>query len=141
MSGLLKNCSGLESLSRLVERQRTASNQEGPPTPDSTEPIKSLSEMLTGNELDIIARNGGTLQKNGEHDLQAQNSAVKSIGPGRVLIADGDSDRSSVEEELKQTAQAQENIPAELPLQELNLRGVYKYVSVILLDQAHFTLF
>ncbi|KXT05218.1 hypothetical protein AC578_8354 [Pseudocercospora eumusae] len=131
VSGLLKNCSGLDSLTRLVEQRRQQEDSSHPPRSSSVEPIKPLSEMFNGRELDTISKFGGVLQRSADHELQAHTSASKTMGPGRVLLADGDSEAEYEVEEEKEDANV-ESVPAELPLTELNLRGVYKYVSYFL---------
>lgn len=150
VSGLLKNCSGLDSLTRLVEkeaRQKQQNHRDSPESEDDSpsNAIKALSQMLNGSELDIINKNGGVLQKDYEHDLHQNNTTSKSatlqhhIGSSRapvyqprVLLAEGSSDDS--DQEPEQPVQPnrpipQESIPAEHPVPEINLSGVYKYVS------------
>lgn len=150
VSGLLKNCSGLDSLTRLVEkeaRQKRQNHRDSPESEDDSpsNAIKALSQMLNGSELDIINKNGGVLQKDYEHDLHQNNTTSKSatlqhhIGSSRapvyqprVLLADGSSDDSDQESEQPVQPKRpipQESIPAEQPVPEINLSGVYKYVS------------
>ncbi|EME83062.1 uncharacterized protein MYCFIDRAFT_153732 [Pseudocercospora fijiensis CIRAD86] len=128
VSGLLKNCSGLDSLTRLVERQRQKEEESGPARSDSADPIKPLSEMLNGRELNTISKFGGVLQRRADHKLQAETSPSKAMGPGRVLLADEDLER---EEQVVEEKEDESTIPAELPLTELNLRGVYKYYLLV----------
>ena len=71
--------------------------------------------MLNGRELDTISKFGGVLQRSADHELQANTSASKAIGSGRVLLADGDSEPDDVVEEEKEDANV-ESVPAELPL-------------------------
>lgn len=144
MSGLLKNCSGLESLTRLVEKQ--AQQDPGDSTEDSTSSIKALSEMLSGKELDIIGKYGGVLQKHYEGDVQGQRSTSKEatlqhhVGSSRapnaphVVLADGsdDSDQGEMEAHPPSTVKdQQEPVVADQIAPEINLSVVYKYVSVV----------
>lgn len=133
VSGLLKNCSGLESLAALVEKQRSTQPAQQQEETKPSSAIKSLSEMLSGEELDIIRTNGGLLKnRNNGHELQNTSSHKAAAGPARVLLADGsdDSDQGEFEAEPDDRPPVPPKNPAtEDILTELNLRGVYKHVS------------
>lgn len=147
VSGLLKNCTGLDSLTRLVEKQaveaRTGNDRRTGKSAD--EAMRQLSQMLNGNELDIVSEHGGLLQKDSKlRDIQEQKTATLQhantgrlpSGPPRVLIADGsssdESDREPEEPEIEQFPIPVERLDAGLPAPEINLSGVYKYVSLTL---------
>lgn len=132
VSGLLKNCAGLESLTKLVDQQ-SKPDEDDRSDGDSTGAIKSLSEMLSGAELDIVGKHGGLLQKGYEHELQQAAGHRKPDGPRRVLLADGsdDSDQGEIfpAAEAQLQRQVSQSIPADLTPKEINLSGVYKYVG------------
>lgn len=117
-------------MTKLVEQQKPkgleASEEERLPI---TTAIKALSEMLSGEELDIINKNGGILQKGYEHELQSRNPSDGGRGPARVLLAEA-SDESEPEEtpEVKSKPSMAE---PEATLTELNLSGVYSHYLLI----------
>lgn len=146
VSGLLKNCTGLDSLTRLVEKQaveaRTGNDRRTGKSAD--EAMRQLSQMLNGNELDIVSEHGGLLQKDSKlRDIQEQKTATLQhantgrlpSGPPRVLIADGsssdESDREPEEPEIEQFPIPVERLDAGLPAPEINLSGVYKYYLLV----------
>jgi hypothetical protein len=61
VSGLTKDCAGLDSLHALIEREDSLS----PTTTDDTpvDPLRSLSEMFTASELETARTHGGTLRR------------------------------------------------------------------------------
>lgn len=131
VSGLLKNCSGLDSLTKLVEQQKPRGleiSEEEKLQP--TTAIKALSEMLNGEELDIINKNGGILQKGYEHELQSRKPSDGGRGPARVLLAEA-SDDSEPEETPSVESKPSMSAEPEAPLTELNLSGVYSHYLLI----------
>jgi hypothetical protein len=86
VSGLVKDCSEMESLQRLVELRGRG---EDPPVPEKPNPTKNdelqeLSEMLNQGELSTIRRHGGKMHREvTEEDMES----VGSQQP-RLLIKD-----------------------------------------------------
>lgn len=91
VSGLVKDCSEMDSLERLLELQA-----KGEPIPDHQKPnpqkndeLRELSEMLNQNELTTIHRFGGRMHKDveyGSDDNGTEGSVVST--QARLLIKD-----------------------------------------------------
>jgi hypothetical protein len=86
VSGLVKECSELPSLQRLLEIQ---ANGEQPLSPHQPSPIKNdelqeLSEMLNQNELSTIRKHGGRMHRDGRDE---DDESVASQQP-RLLLKD-----------------------------------------------------
>jgi len=90
VSGLVKECTELESLRRLVETQERG--EEPPPihgpSPEKTDELRELSEMLNQTELSTISRYGGRMHRETEHD--DADSLATAFNQPRVLIRDPD---------------------------------------------------
>lgn len=130
VSGLLKDCSGLESLSRLVE-QRAKNRQDSVhengtvDRPDQYGTMKALCETFSAAELALIRKQEVTPSQP-EYKIHDTDKASKISSEGRLFLADGsgsDSDDSS-EPSLLEAHHA-----IEWPISSGNLAGVYKYVS------------
>lgn len=139
VSGLLKNCSGMDSLVKLIEHggHHGHRNQNLNGTDPATD-IQPLSEMLSGSELDTVGKYGGVLHKSVEdQELQSKTPRKTAFTPNRVILADGsdDSDQGEIMSSRPQQQQQQSNEAngethlAGVPPQEINLSLVYKNVS------------
>ncbi|CZT14464.1 uncharacterized protein RCC_00441 [Ramularia collo-cygni] len=129
VSGLLKSCAGLQSLTKLVEQENSQSDGK------SHSALKSLSEMLSADELEVIAKHGGSLQKGAEHELQHPAASMRYDELQRVLIADGsdesDQGESFPSQGTSQRQEVSETIPTQPIPQVINLSGVYKYYLIV----------
>ncbi|KAG9240979.1 hypothetical protein BJ878DRAFT_429117 [Calycina marina] len=97
VSGLVKDCSDLESLQRLVdedeitEQQKKKLQEEALPKDE----FQELSDMLNLSELDIVRRWGGRMHK--EVNVQTENTDPRSSenwSKPRLLINSGSPDGS-----------------------------------------------
>jgi hypothetical protein len=72
VSGIVKDCTDLESLRRLVEEENDKASNASPETYSTTNPNKSeiqeLSEVLNLTELDTVRRHGGWLHRDPADD-------------------------------------------------------------------------
>lgn len=86
VSGLVKECSELDSLQRLLELQvrgeRPPEHQK--PNPEKNDELRELSEMLNQNELSTIRRFGGRMHR---EPREEDEESVSSHQP-RLLIKD-----------------------------------------------------
>ena len=86
VSGLVKECSEMESLQRLLEMQARGEQapQHHKPSPEKNDELRELGEMLNQNELSTLRRHGGRMHRDrGEEDPES----VLSQQP-RLLIKD-----------------------------------------------------
>ena len=86
VSGLVKECSELESFQRLLELQARGEKlpEHQKPNPEKNDELRELSEMLNQNELSTIRRYGGRMHREArEEDAES----VHSHQP-RLLIKD-----------------------------------------------------
>ena len=90
VSGLVKECTELESLQRLLELQERG--EEAPhihkPSPDKNDELRELSEMLNQGELTTVRRYGGRLHREAVPD-DADSTSLNSNQP-RLLIKEAD---------------------------------------------------
>lgn len=87
VSGLVKECYGMESLAELLRLQG-----KGEPVPDHQLPdpkksdeLRELSEMLNHNELTTIRRHGGKMHREVSSDSDDEESSIVSNQPRLVL--------------------------------------------------------
>ena len=129
VSALLKECAGIESLADLIARQAEQKAPKGEPGQlDPREQIKSLCEMFSGAELDIVRRHGGSAQRGRLLDTRTTKAPAREA---RVLLADGSEDSDDAAEVEPSVS---ESITSGHALGSMdgtpgNLSGVYKYVS------------
>lgn len=98
ISGLLKECSGMPSLQKLVDQAESSPKANGDKPKEgskdrlnSRNEIKALSQLFNGEELDIIRRHGGD-HFQGSHDVHSTppiSGPRPRKAPRRVLIDDG----------------------------------------------------
>lgn len=86
VSGLVKECTELESLQRLLEMQEQGEDppQLHKPSPEKNDELRELSEMLNQSELSTIHRFGGRMHRETTSD-DADSISVHSHQP-RLLI-------------------------------------------------------
>ncbi|KAL2444636.1 hypothetical protein ABEF95_017134 [Exophiala dermatitidis] len=87
VSGLVKDCTEMESLQRLLELRARGEDPPLPerPSPEKNDELRELSEMLNQGELDTIRRHGGKMHREvtEEEDLES----ISSHQP-RLLLKD-----------------------------------------------------
>ncbi|TLD19915.1 hypothetical protein PspLS_09554 [Pyricularia sp. CBS 133598] len=94
VSGLAKDCVGLESLRRLVdetEEQDKEKSDEAAPQAEKKEEIRQLCEMFNLQELETVRKHGGALHRLHTHQehLQASDAPQpQNWHKPRVLIRD-----------------------------------------------------
>lgn len=86
VSGLVKECTELESLQRLLEMQEQGEDppQLHKPSPEKNDELRELSEMLNQSELSTIHRFGGRMHRETTSD-DADSISVHPHQP-RLLI-------------------------------------------------------
>lgn len=94
VSGLVKECSDLESLKRLAMKTENpgAENGEEHVQGPAKDEFQELSEMLNLQELDTVRRWGGRMHK--EHQEESQDNSYRggNWAKPRVLISSGSPD-------------------------------------------------
>lgn len=90
VSGLVKECSDMESLKRLViKSEHTESDSEDAPAPEekvTRDEFQELSEMLNLQELDTVRRWGGRMHKESHEENQDSNFKNGNWNKPRLLI-------------------------------------------------------
>lgn len=81
VSGLIKDCSEMDGLARLLEREQ---DSEGAATPSHKDEFQELSEMFNGAELDTVRRYGGRMHKEYVDDSDRESLHGRS----RLLLKD-----------------------------------------------------
>ncbi|KIX01553.1 uncharacterized protein Z518_09279 [Rhinocladiella mackenziei CBS 650.93] len=88
VSGLVKDCSEMESLRRLLDLRARGEDPPLPekPSPEKNDELQELSEMLNQGELNTIRRHGGKMHQ------EVVEEDVESVGshPPRLLLKDPD---------------------------------------------------
>ncbi|KAK0652907.1 hypothetical protein B0T16DRAFT_107383 [Cercophora newfieldiana] len=85
VSGLAKDCAGLDSLHTLVD-----SPSPNPPPP-SKDPLRDLSAMFSAEELETVRAHGGTLRR--LHEGIQHEEAISNWQKPRVVIQDSSQPR------------------------------------------------
>ncbi|KAF4632343.1 hypothetical protein G7Y89_g5779 [Cudoniella acicularis] len=88
VSGLVKDCADLESLSRLVGQvendvDKEVQEEDDPPPKDE---FQELSEMLNLRELDTVRRWGGRMHKESHQEVADTNYKTGNWNKPRLLI-------------------------------------------------------
>ncbi|KAK4495308.1 hypothetical protein PRZ48_013639 [Zasmidium cellare] len=124
VSGLLKECSGMASLRKLIEQQTSPQEEQLGPHRE----IKALSQLFNAEELDIIRLHGGYLLQGSHyvHTTTSEAGPAPAKAPRRVLIEDGVGDGF---EESKRAA-AEPKSPVENQTAG-SLEGVYKHYLLV----------
>lgn len=114
VSGLAKDCTQLEGLSRMLERRQY---QEDNPEEDKKDEFQELSEMFNLAELDIVRRFGGKMHR--EHVEESEDA---SWHRPRLLLQDRVPGTASPEATMESTTV------------HGRLGGVYQNVSSLMKD-------
>ena len=80
VSGLVKECTDLESLQRLLKRQSGEMEEEA-----KKDEFQELSEMLNVAELDTVRRTGGRMHREQTNDTESDSAAAHQP---RLLLKD-----------------------------------------------------
>ncbi|EXJ74136.1 uncharacterized protein A1O5_02430 [Cladophialophora psammophila CBS 110553] len=89
VSGLVKDCSEMESLRKLLDLRARGEDPPLPekPNPEKNDELRELSEMLNQGELNTIKRHGGKMHREiVEEDIES----VSSHHQPRLLLKDPD---------------------------------------------------
>ncbi|KIX98786.1 uncharacterized protein Z520_05247 [Fonsecaea multimorphosa CBS 102226] len=89
VSGLVKDCSEMESLRKLLDLRARGEDPPQPekPNPEKNDELRELSEMLNQGELNTIKRHGGKMHREiVEDDIES----VSSHHQPRLLLKDPD---------------------------------------------------
>ena len=90
VSGLVKECTELESLQRLLEMQERGESapQIHKPSPEKNDELRELSEMLNPGELSTVRKYGGRMHRDaGPDDDESTNASGQQP---RLLIKERD---------------------------------------------------
>lgn len=121
VSGLIKDCSEMDGLTRMVEKEQAARRGEGGEEQDDhKDEFQELGEMFNGAELDTVRRYGGRM-----HKEYVDDSDRESIHRPRLLLKDPSQDI------LDKDKRAMSDTGATTVKERLNgkLEGVYQNVS------------
>ena len=89
VSGLVKECADLPSLQHLLELQARGEHppQHQKPSPEKSDELRELSEMLNQNELATIRKYGGRMHRDTREEDEESNASQRP----RLLIKDSHS--------------------------------------------------
>ena len=90
VSGLVKNCTGLESFQRLVHNekcQQQGSNLEALGYSEKKDEFQELSEMLNAGELGTVKQFGGRMHKE-QQEEEEDNGSISNSHKPRLLLKD-----------------------------------------------------
>ena len=111
VSGLVKECTDLEGLQRLLKRQSGEMEEEA-----KKDEFQELSEMLNVAELDTVRKTGGRMHREQTNDIESESTAWHQP---RLLLKDPSPDANTVGKSYL-SANSQANG---------RLEGVYQNVS------------
>jgi hypothetical protein len=97
VSGLVKECSDLESLQRLVSKSEGTTGPAGlseHKAEEQKDEFQELSEMLNLTELDTVRRWGGRMHKHSYEESQDTNAKNSNWKQPRLLINSASPDGS-----------------------------------------------
>ncbi|EME38798.1 hypothetical protein DOTSEDRAFT_75510 [Dothistroma septosporum NZE10] len=137
VSGLVKNCSGMESLSRLVEQESaedSTANEDIVPPQDPYADFQALSDTFDSHEIDMVRKTGGSLHRCLDKAYEPAGAEPVESSP-RVVLEDSGAEHSDQDlaEDPPQDGAASSN-PSQLFKNggmPGNLSGVYKYYLLI----------
>jgi hypothetical protein len=95
VSGLVKECSDMESLRRLANKSETSEYPEDEAESEADVPkdeLQDLSQMFNLAELDTIRRWGGRIRKENQEETKDGNFSGENWRKPRVLISSGSPD-------------------------------------------------
>jgi hypothetical protein len=95
VSGLVKECSGMGSLRRLVNKLEPSETPENGEVMEEERPrdeLQELSQMFNLEELDTVRRWGGRMRKGNQDEAKYGNYTDGNWSKPRVLISSGSPD-------------------------------------------------
>lgn len=119
VSGLIKDCSEMEGLTNLLEREE---GNEGAVVASHKDEFQELSEMFNGAELDTVRKHGGRMHKEYVDDSDRESLHGRS----RLLLKDNTQEAFAKEEPGRSPSSASERVNGKL-------QGVYQDVSCVAL--------
>ncbi|KAF2095609.1 hypothetical protein NA57DRAFT_12392, partial [Rhizodiscina lignyota] len=75
VSGLVKDCTDLEALQKLLIKHEAVANGEEPEEVEKKDEFQELSEMLNSTELDIVRKYGGKMHREQEEEMEENFNA------------------------------------------------------------------
>jgi len=123
VSGLIKDCSELEGLAKMVEQEQDPDAAADEAEANQKDEFQSLSEMFNGAELETVRKFGGRM-----HKEYADESDAESISQGRPRLRLKDSSPEGLDRQRDGSVIGTGN-----PVKErLNgkLQGVYQHVGL-----------
>jgi len=125
VSGLVKDCTGLEAYQRLLERAQDPELAQEEDRENQKDEFQSLSEMFNTKELEAVRRHGGRMHRD-QIDDEDDRASVTSHRP-RLLIQDPTSE--ALESRTKLLSPEQALSTKEDIRMNGRLQGVYQHVS------------
>ena len=90
VSGLVKDCTNMESFRRLIHKSETSeSGQDELPPATPKDELKELSQMFNLEEIDTVRRFGGSMRKENQEEVKADNFRGGNWSKPRVLLSSG----------------------------------------------------
>lgn len=125
VSGLVKECSSLEGLTRMIEREQDPEGAAEEDEANKKDEFQELSEMFNGAELDTVRKHGGRMHKEYVDDSDRESI---SQGKRRVLLQD------TTQEVFEKHSGVRHGNIAPAVKERINgkLEGVYQNVSLCL---------
>ena len=99
VSGLVKDCTDLESLQQLIQREQSDNTSKNNDLRKKDE-FQELSEMLNMAELEIIRKHGGRMHREYQDD-DPDNTHSKTAHLPRLLLQEPSSDISPIHEKAR----------------------------------------
>lgn len=132
VSGLIKDCSDLDGLARLAEKEADPEAAAEEEQINKKDEFQDLSEMFNGAELETVRRCGGRM-----HKEYADESDTESLNPARprLLLTDPTQDLLDTQERAREGSIR--SVRSAIQKEKLNgrLEGVYQHVSLTCLLQ------
>ena len=124
-SGLVKDCSDLDGLLRLVERDEEPGAAEQEERASRKDEVQELSQMFNGAELDTVRKSGGRM-----HREYVDDSDSESLSHGRPRLLLQDPTQDAMDRHRDSMASS---LGSTITREKLNgkLEGVYQHVSHI----------
>jgi hypothetical protein len=90
VSGLVKDCTNMESFRRLIHKsEKSESGQDELPPVTPKDELKELSQMFNLEEIDTVRRFGGSMRKENQEEIKADNFRGGNWSKPRVLLSSG----------------------------------------------------
>ena len=124
VSNLVKECSNLDGLMRLVEREQDPEGAAEEEEANKKDEFQELTEMFNSAELDSVRKYGGRMHKDYVDDSDRESIKSASQGMRRVLLKD------TTQEVTEKHGGNISSMPAAMK-EKINgkLEGVYQHVS------------